>query len=288
MDDLADAERKVGRARLLKGPDNAGRAATLALVRQVLEEADGPQRVDEVRWAMALADPEPVASGEEPGAAPLWRGVQAQQLHRLSLEALLVWLLDTTVTRPHQLGQLAELLMDETEHEKGATFGDWMEGFKGAGEGPCDPVIALEALEEVRQRDRPDLALDGIRIALAICREVGGDVRLYGGAPDRLPLARARTRADRIAGLPLRDGLEVLLSEWVIGQHLYWAVGRSGDDTQRLRLMLDEGGWLAFASYGDANPTPDRLATLLSLAADCGILERSSLNGTPVYSIADG
>jgi hypothetical protein len=287
MDDLADAERKVGRARLLKGPADAGRAATLALIRQVLEEADGPQRVDEVRWAMALADPEPVASGEEPGPAPLWRGVQAQQLHRLSLEALLVWLLETTVTRPHQLGQLAELLMDETEHEEGATFGDWLEGLKGSGEDPWDPVIALEALEDVRQRDRPDLALDGIRTALAICREVEGDVRLYGGAPDRLPLARALIRAERIARLPLRDGLEVLLSEWVIGQHLYWAVGRSGDDTQRLRLMLDEGGWLAFASYGNANPTPDRLATLLSLAADCGILERSDLHGSAVYSIAE-
>jgi hypothetical protein len=52
--------------------------------------------------------------------------------------------------------------------------------------------------------------------------------------------------------------------------------------------MLDEGGWLAFASYGNANPTPDRLATLLSLAADCGILERSELEGSVVYSIAEG
>lgn len=78
----------------------------------------------------------------------------------------------------------------------------------------------------------------------------------------------------------------MLLSEWVIGPHLYWAVGRSGDETQRLRLMLDEGGWLAFSSYGNANPTPDRLATLLSLAADAGIIEADTLDGNLVYSAA--
>lgn len=286
MDDLTDAERQVGCLRLLKGPPEAGRAATLALVKKVLEEAGRPLRVDEVRWAMALDDPTPAPLGTEPGAASLWRAVQAQQLHRLSLEALLVWLLETTVARPHQLGELAERLMEETEQEEGSTFGEWIGAHPGAAEEVGDPVIAIEAIEAVRQRDRPDLTLDGLRMALAICAEVEGDVRLYGGAPDRLPLGRARARADRIAALPLRDGLEVLLSEWVIGQHLYWAVGRSGDETQRLRLMLDEGGWLAFSGYGNANPTPDRLSTLLSLAADAGMLEQEILDGERVYTVA--
>lgn len=285
MDELTDAERAVGRARLRKGDATTGRNATLDLIEKVLGEADGPLRVDEVRWAMALDDPAPVRIGEEPNAASLWRAVQTQQLHRLSLEALLVWLLETTVSRPHQLGELAELLMEETDHEAGSTFGDWLVSYPGAGDGPGDPVLAIESIEEVRQRDRPDLALDGLRVALAICGEIDGDVRLYGGAPDRLPLGRARSRAERIARLPLGDGLEILLSEWVIGQHLYWAVGRSGDETQRLRLMLDEGGWLAFSGYGNANATPDRLSTLLSLAADAGMLERGVLDDQFVYSM---
>ena len=51
--------------------------------------------------------------------------------------------------------------------------------------------------------------------------------------------------------------------------------------------MLDEGGWLAFASYANANPTPDRLATLLSLAADAGMFERSVIEDQFVYSVAD-
>lgn len=286
MDELTDEEREVGRARLLKGSLESGRGATLALIGEVLQGSDRPLRVDEIRWEMALADTQAVASGEEPGAAHLWRAVQAQQLHRLSLEALLVWLLATTATRPHHLTELAEMLLEETGHEDGDKFGDWLAAHPDAEDGVGDPVIATENLAGARQRERPDLALDGLRIALAICGEVAGDVRLYGGALDRLPLNRAHARAWRIAALPLRDGLEVVLSEWVIGQHLYWAVGRSGDETQRLRLMLDEGGWLAFAVYNNANATPDRLATLLSLASDAGMLDWSEQDGDWVYSMA--
>ena len=286
MDELTDAEREVGRARLLKGAQQSGRAATLALVQEVLAGADGALRVDEIRWEMALADTDALHAEAEPSAAQLWRAVQAQQLHRLSLESLLVWLLGTTAARPHRLTELAAMLVDATEHEDGATFGDWLLTRSQGEDGAGDPVIAMEDLEEARQRERPDLALDGLRIALAICGEVGADVRLYGSAPDRLPLGRAHARALRIANLPLQDGLEIILSEWVIGQHLYWAVGRSGDETQRLRLMLDEGGWLAFSTYNDANPTPDRLASLLSLAADAGVLVRGQLDGDLVFGVA--
>jgi len=280
MDDLSDQECEIGRSRLVRGP----RAGTIELIGAILAEAEKPLRVDEIRWHLSLFDTEPVPAGMEPTPASVWRAIQAQQLHRLSLEALLVWLLDTTTTRPHQLGELAEMLVEAAEVDEGAKFGDWLDDAAVNEDGVGDPVVATEEIEAVRQRERPDLALSGLRIALTVCGEIGGDERLYGGAADRLPLARALTRAQRIAALPVRDGFETLLSEWVIGQHLYWAVGRSGDETQRLRLMLDEGGWLAFSSYGNANPTPDRLVTLLTLAADTGIIEAYELDGELVYS----
>lgn len=281
MDKLTDEERQVGTARLTRG----ARAETLSLIRSILDDEDGPLRVDEIRWRMALEDTALVPSDQQPGATALWRAMQAQQLHRLSLEALLVWLLDTTTTRPHQLRELAGQLIAEAGLEGVATFGGWLDAAARNEDGVADPVIAVEDLETVRQRDRPDLALDGLRIALAICGDVDGDARLYGGAPDRLPLERALARAKSISGLPLQDGLEILLSEWVIGQHIYWAVGRSGDETQRLRLMLDEGGWLAFASYANANPTPDRLSTLLRLAADSGLIDEGAVNDQLVYLV---
>ncbi|WP_145206648.1 hypothetical protein [Sphingobium sp. B2] len=279
MDDLSDEESEVGRSRLVCGQ----RAGTIELIESILAEAEGPLRIDQIRWEMALSDTDAVPPGVEPTPASVWRAIQAQQLHRLSLEALLVWLLDTTTTRPHQLGELAEILVEAAELEDGTTFGDWLNDATLNEDGVGDPVVAIEEIEDVRQRERPDLALSGLRIALAVCGEIAGDKRLYDGAADRLPLSRALTRARRIASLPVRDGFEVLLSEWIIGQHLYWAVGRSGDETQRLRLMLDEGGWLAFSSYGNANPTPDRLATLLSLASDARIIAADELDGELVY-----
>jgi hypothetical protein len=71
----------------------------------------------------------------------------------------------------------------------------------------------------------------------------------------------------------------------VIGQHIYWAVGRSGDDTQRLRLMLDEGGWLSFyAQPGNARAPPDRLATVLRLMADCELCEETIVDDERRYA----
>jgi len=279
---LTDVERSVGRDRLCRG----ARAATLGLISQVLEASGDWLSVGEIRRQMALVAPGPAPANEELSAAPLWRAVQAQQLYRLSLEALMVWLLDTTVSRPYQLVELASLLMDETEHDAGWTFGQWLKAAPEDADQPCDVVPPIADLATVAQSANPGTALDYVRFALAVCREMGSDQRLFGGAADRLPLEKADARAARMAGMPLRDAFEVVLSEWVIGQHLYWAVGRSGDETQRLRLMLDEGGWLAFSAYGNAAPTPDRLATLLSLASDAGILDWDEVDGETVYALA--
>ncbi len=71
----------------------------------------------------------------------------------------------------------------------------------------------------------------------------------------------------------MSEACALILSELLIGQHVYWAVGRSGDDTQRLRIVLDEGGWVALQGAGHANPTADRLYTLLELATDAGLIE---------------
>lgn len=43
--------------------------------------------------------------------------------------------------------------------------------------------------------------------------------------------------------------------------------------------------WLAFVSYADANPTPDRLSTLLSLAADAGLIAQDLVDDEFVYSV---
>ncbi len=60
-----------------------------------------------------------------------------------------------------------------------------------------------------------------------------------------------------------------------VGQNVYFAGGRSGYETQRLRIVLDEGGWIALRGARRSNPTPDGLYTLLELASDCGLVSQA-------------
>jgi hypothetical protein len=49
--------------------------------------------------------------------------------------------------------------------------------------------------------------------------------------------------------------------------------------------MLDEGGWLSFyAQPGNARATPDRLATVLRLMADCELCEETIVDDERRYA----
>jgi hypothetical protein len=76
-----------------------------------------------------------------------------------------------------------------------------------------------------------------------------------------------------------------IIESWVLGQHVRWSVARSGDETQRLRLAVDEGGWVRLRSKlsGPFRPTPDRLATALALSANCGLLRRTKDDKPPIH-----
>ncbi len=96
----------------------------------------------------------------------------------------------------------------------------------------------------------PPLTLRAVAFAEAITasvRHLGqGDeaTRLLGGNPDRLPLATASKRLDRLGNASLYDLWEEIILSWVIAQHIRWSVARNGDGIQRLRITLDEGGWV--------------------------------------------
>jgi hypothetical protein len=145
-------------------------------------------------------------------------------------------------------------------------------------------VSPVSLLNEIDAAQAATLCASGLRASLQICRAMGEDEALFGGQSDRLPLNRLSERLRSGSTLPMQDACELVISELLIGQHVYWAVGRSGDDTQRLRIVLDEGGWISLHGAGHANPTPDRLYTLLEVAADCGLVVRND-NG---YMRAEG
>jgi hypothetical protein len=69
-----------------------------------------------------------------------------------------------------------------------------------------------------------------------------------------------------------------------------FAAGRViASDTQRLRLALDEGGWVCLRAdrSGPFGPTPDKLPACLLLASDCGLITVPAFGaGEPSYTAA--
>nr|WP_315380623.1 hypothetical protein [uncultured Sphingomonas sp.] len=273
MRDIADEEVAVGGAALLGVNAVTPRGRMVRLVGLILASAAGPLDVATIRREGARSD----RSWSVEGTARLWRAMQARQLLRLSLEGLLSWVLVIASEEPVSLDKLVSALCGELDVPSETKLDEWLaldcptrDGLGGV----VSPVSLLDDIDGVRQWEEPALCLAGLRASTAVCRAMGDDPDLFGGQPDRLPLATLSRRLRSGGGLSMREACELIVSELLIGQHAYWAVGRSGDDTQRLRIVLDEGGRVALRSGGRSNPTPDRLYTLLELASDCHIVER--------------
>lgn len=272
MRDVDDAEADAGRLALI-GSHGTPRARTMALVGTVMASSGAPLEVGAIRRLAARLD-RPWSGN---ATAMLWRAMQARQLLRLSLEGLLSWVLGMSGDGPVGLEPLVSRLLAALAIPPDMALSDWLATdcptADGLG-GLVSPVSLLDDIDAARQWEEPALCASGLRAAVAVCRAMGEDGDLFGGQPDRLPLARLSRRLRSGAGLSMRDACELIVSELLIGQHVYWAIGRSGDDTQRLRIVLDEGGWVALRGAGRSNPTPDRLYSLLELARDCRVVER--------------
>ena len=263
----------MGRSALLGSGGSAARTGTFALLRSIMGSSSAALDAHQLRILAARSD---MPWSDRP-MARLWRAMQARQLLRLSLEGLLNWVLAKASGRPVSLDELVMELMEELGAEEGRSLGDWLLDECPCGDaldGSVSPVSLLDDIDAARQFEAAALCASGLRASLQICRAMDEEEALFGGQADRLPLTRLSRRLRGGGALPMRDACELVISELLIGQHVYWAIGRSGDDTQRLRIVLDEGGWVALHGAGHANPTPDRLYTLLELAADCGLVDR--------------
>lgn len=283
VNDVTTGEVEAGRQALLGSGGALPRTGTLALLRSMLGTSSAPVDAHDLRVLGARSD---MPWSDRP-TARLWRAMQSRQLVRISLEGLLNWVLAKASGPPVSLDDLVADLMDELQLSGNPTLGDWLQTAcpcEDGLDGFVSPVLLLDDIDDALQFESAALCASGLRAAVQICRSMGNEKDLFGGQPDRLPLKRISERFESGASLDMRDACELIVSEMLIGQHVYWAIGRSGDDTQRLRIVLDEGGWVALQGAGHANPTPDRLYTLLELAADCGLVLRSQSG----YLRADG
>ncbi|MXP65613.1 hypothetical protein E0493_19885 [Roseomonas sp. M0104] len=281
----------------------AARRRALLLVRSVLRQNRDSLSEAEVRRALASGRLRSGAVVDGPeadrGTLLLFGALQARQLQRLALEAMLSWILGR-IPAGEAVGS-DDLVRDADAAaravEEGAdasSVGGYLalaaeRGGRDGWPAACayreetDVLFLMRALaiaqDEGGQRV-PGLALralaytDAMAAGLRAAGLEGAARGHLGGHPDRLPLDRASRRLAALSGRPMRELWREVILSWVLAQHVRWSIARNGDGTQRLRLALDEGGWTRLRSgpAGIFGATPDRLWAALSLSADCGIL----------------
>ena len=112
---------------------------------------------------------------------------------------------------------------------------------------------------------------------------------LLGGPPDRLPLLEASRQLARLHDQPLPDLWRELILSWVLAQHVRWSIARNDDGKQRLRLTLDDEGWIQLRPTArGAALMADRIETTLSLGAECGLfVESNNISGERRFEAAE-
>lgn len=209
----------------------------------------------------------------------VWRGIQARQLFRITLEALLYWATVEVSDRPATVERMASRFLEDTPSETKVEA--WLA--LPADSDAVDiigPILELEKLLQgkVNADSLPSAIYQGLRAALA-CKAIDSNER-----QDRLPLARAQTEAKSFADKSPAQFMEYILSAWAIGQHVYWSVGRGIGDARRgqdrilrLKIVPDEAGLRIVPGANNSAPrtTPDRLSTAITLLQEAGELQLS-------------
>ena len=207
-----------------------------------------------------------------------WRLLQVRQLFRLSLEAFFFWTMRELDGPKRSIDSLVNEFLDRVRCPSGAVnVGEWIRSLTSPLEGPTELMKCIEqSLDNPAVGDLPYSIARGLAFSLT---EETPDLKQQ---PERLPLWRVQEEAKALSDSPVRDFVRHVLESWVLAQHTYWSVGRGLADAHahgrmllRLRVILDEGGWMIMPGSqvsSPPRPTPDRLQTALSLASECGLL----------------
>lgn len=213
-------------------------------------------------------------------AALAWRRVQVRQLFRLSLEALLTWIIRRlNDDGPQSSTELVAAFLASSSRNRHLLAADWLTRPEVDA---LSPPALLTRIQDRLKTDGleglPDAISDGLAFSIAQAPESSEPFERH----DRLPLARARREAMAWREVELEEFLRHLFESWALAQHLYWAVGRGLADARsrgkrifRLRVVLDENGWsLTPGTSVNTRPAPseDRLRTAVTLAKECGLL----------------
>lgn len=300
-----DAEKEIFRARFcgdgseLSSPRLKKRRATVELMVAALRSFEEPATTDLVRKRMFdgpnLWKIGAVLSAEARRAQQIWVVLQLRQLQRLATEALFAFVEQTLreKDRPVTSAALAEGasvlaaadLGGSSDNTLADAFASSVSG-EDVGEELFILIEAITVAQRAKEREEGYERLPGLTLrafglvyrAVVNLQLDGLPKEFFGGDADRLPMRefarRIAARLDDRVGVFWREVIEV----WVLGQHVRWAVARNGDETQRLRVVLDEGGWVPMPRPNVSRfaTTQDRLHSALCLAELSGMIELDS------------
>ncbi|MBF0392498.1 MAG: hypothetical protein HQL38_07440 [Alphaproteobacteria bacterium] len=287
------SEEAVGDYKTLIGK----RSSTLALARLYLANGPAPRSPDDIRRGMFLCRCDEGPAYALPAtlgpAHRTWVVLQVRQVQRLALESLLSWCERHVLGGLSQTDELADRFVAELRSSglplaeisdikdalaplaaQAANLEAYLDGCR-QGSIPT-PFALTEAILE--QSDSSAGLAAACLHALSVCASFAGclsadtpEIRLGGAA--RLSLYHLSQRFFALADAPIVEAARYLLEALVISQHFATAVNRFDGQNQRLRLAIEETGLSHL--IGEAwhpTVTADRLATILSLAAECGLV----------------
>lgn len=289
---------KIGDTKSLLGR----RSTTLGLAIHHLTLCSSPVPVQNVRTGMALSesqDGEPYDLPEQLIAARNdWLTLHVRQLQRLSMECLLSWcegrILGDRINETSTMAERFSADWDASEHGYDGleTLGDMiasldsqahrMEEFIEAVRNGrlSNPFELMDEIQDLFKSGDPKFAqyaFDGLLLCVAYAGAAENEVRMLrlGGAP-RVSLDSLRRRLVGLGDVSVREAFQFILEAMIISQHFSTAVNRFDGQNQRLRLTIEETGLEALvAKPWEPTVTEDRLATLLSLAAQSGLVVRT-------------
>lgn len=291
-DNIGDTKSLLGR-----------RSTTLGLAIHHLTHCSLPVTVRDVRVGMALSETlegKPYDLPEQLIAARNdWLTLQIRQLQRLSMECLLSWcegrILDDRINETSIMAEHFSNNWDASEHgfDGLKTLGHMIASLDSHAHGLdefieavrngrlSNPFKLMEAIQTLFKSGDPKFAQYAFA-ALLLCVTYAGaaesEVRMLrlGGAP-RVSLDSLRRRLIGLGEVSVREAFQFILEAMIISQHFSTAVNRFDGQNQRLRLTIEETGLEALvARPWGPTVTEDRLATLLSLAGQSGLVVRTS------------
>jgi hypothetical protein len=284
--------------------DMGRRSATLALARLVLSWARRPMELDEIRRAMVyVRTPElpPLALPGRLATARLrWAVLQLRQTQRLAHECLLVWIerrlvrgdRDSEALLHAAMAALEEMVADDLSDLRVGDMAERLVPDVTHFEALCDRATvdddacifaaAARVTEAVDAEVEDDVLVAQALRAMLLCAKAAellsvepvAERIMATGRAERVSLKHWRETVARCWTMPVREFLMLVFEGMVLSQHFAVAANRYDGGTQRLRITIEEEGLTLLAP--DAwwpRLTPDRLASALALAGDCGLIK---------------